>query len=188
MTPGAWLAAALLTGVAARCPHHEALARLDAERFTGLWNIIKESDNPLAGAGGRAKCKHSIISIPGPETDSDLQARTLTYNSTSRSYDETRLSLKKMKTNHNDGKYDILFSEFNGSRYYVVDTDYDNYAVVWLCYVGIDAEEVIEYTAVLSRRKSPRGPHLSSAYKLLPRGHYRSVDQQTCPWTSSPRS
>ncbi|XP_063233801.1 lazarillo protein-like [Bacillus rossius redtenbacheri] len=105
------------------------------------------------------------------------------YNTTRGSYMSSRNTMKRETPGSTDGKLlVVLGSQQLLAKYYVLKTDYDNYATVWMCRTKPAGEGDIEVAVVLSRQRTLSEPLLTEANAALPPGlTYRDANQSDCP-------
>nr|CAD7447413.1 unnamed protein product [Timema bartmani] len=97
----------------------------------------------------------------------------------SRSYFTRANPLTKEDPASSDAKYNI---HDDAVKFYVIDTDYTNFAVFWLCGPKREgATKDIDLTWLVSRTKSLSSSVEVEANRALPPGEYVLSDQTDCP-------
>ncbi|XP_063232527.1 lazarillo protein-like [Bacillus rossius redtenbacheri] len=171
----------LLTSQArAACSDPAAKASLDEDRLLGMWYTVKQPNIAGSSRNG-AKCVHSVYSRA---EDGHLTSLVAIYNISSPVYTSVRLHMHKAVAGSTDGKYDVHSEGEHGTRngkLYVVDTDYDNYAVLWVCSQDTRREGTNEMYVLNTRQQHPSAELLEQANRALPAGDYRISHQTDCP-------
>nr|CAD7462230.1 unnamed protein product [Timema tahoe] len=136
-----------------------------------VWHSIKR-----AGGTTDRKCFHNVITS---DTTGALNLSTAHYDTTSRSYFTRANPLTKEDPASSDAKYNI---HDDAVKFYVIDTDYTNFAVFWLCGPKREgATKDIDLTWLVSRTKSLSSSVEVEANGALPPGEYVLSDQTDCP-------
>ncbi|CAG2055685.1 unnamed protein product [Timema podura] len=168
----------LAAQVFADCPEKSALGDFDTSAFLGTWHTVKTNAPSSLLGRSNAKCLHNVLTQEGDK----LNSLTMFYNKTSSEYQSMSGVLTKEDAASNDAKFTLSragqTSAGNG-KYYILDTDYTNYAVAWLCLTR-DSKNY-ELTAVLSRAKTLSAASEIEVNKVLPTGDYSLTDQTACP-------
>ncbi|KFM71663.1 Apolipoprotein D, partial [Stegodyphus mimosarum] len=142
------------------CPRVTVMKSLDFDRFSGDWYVVKRF-NPMATC--------TKISIEkGPED-------VYTVNETSRpfglnlGFNNQYMKARKVKFLRNDTnsifRVDRNYAHFALSTFGVVNTDYDNYAVVWGCDPVLFGS--IQNIDILARDPKPSADVLTSAKNVI---------------------
>ncbi|XP_063232530.1 lazarillo protein-like [Bacillus rossius redtenbacheri] len=165
----------LLTSQArAACSDPAAKASLDEDRLLGTWYTVKQPNHHFLGSEV-AKCPHSVYSRA---EDGHLKGLIAMYNTSSSAYTSIKIHFHKAVAGSTDGKYEVHTEGAHGrnNKLYIVDTDYDNYAVLWMC-----SQETDELYFLNTRQQHPSAEVLEQANRALPAGDYRISDQTDCP-------
>nr|CAD7415825.1 unnamed protein product [Timema poppensis] len=111
--------------VVSTCPARAAMSNFNTTRFLGTWYNIKRSSN----ARVTYKCFHNHFST---DEEGAVSMMTKYYNTSSASYISFPGVLNKMAAASPEAKFNLVRSD-QANSFYVLGTDYTNYAVMWWC-------------------------------------------------------
>ncbi|XP_063232514.1 lazarillo protein-like [Bacillus rossius redtenbacheri] len=167
----------LLTSQArAACSDPAAKASLDEDRLLGTWHNLRQT-----GVEAAARCLRTEYSRAAADHLAGLVAW---YNTTSAAYSSLRLHMHKAVAGSADGQYEVHREDHQASyngKLHIIDTDYDNYAVVWMCGTNPRSENTKEWYFLNTRQQHPSAEVLEQANRVLPAGDYSTTDQTDCP-------
>ncbi|XP_063233803.1 lopap-like [Bacillus rossius redtenbacheri] len=179
MAPPAALTVLLLAAVTAigdsTCPDREALGGFDSSAFLGRWYVVKQT---TINSNASIECL-SILVKPAGELPGRLATHTRFVDRAHVATHVTLGVLFKEDNSSTNGKY--LYSRRmsateSDKKYYILGTDYTNYAVTWYCFPSAVTGQVEEILTLLSRR-----PGLDPGLEArLPEGDYTAVAHDGC--------
>nr|XP_022915566.1 apolipoprotein D-like [Onthophagus taurus] len=176
----------LLVGVAGQvpflgpCPEIETMDRLDVNRYMGKW-YEAERYFAVFEFGGKCVTADYVPSKDGSINIINQQTSALT------GIRSTIEGKANMNGRSDDPKLTITFPQLPlnlQSPYWILDTDYDTYSVIWSCNkLGIFS---LRNAWILTRSKKPALSSMEKAYSVLDRNsisraYFIRTDQKNCP-------
>ncbi|CAK1601707.1 unnamed protein product [Parnassius mnemosyne] len=162
-----------------KCPEVKAMSNFDAKRYLGRW-YEAEKYFAFFELGGRCITadygeKNGVITVSNKQINNITGKRTGIEG------------YATLDSNTGEAKLLVTFPKMPVSipaPYWVIDTDYDNYAVVWGC---IEFGNVIHgrNAWILTRQRNPPASVLKKAYEAIKdnridQSHFLKTDQTNC--------
>jgi len=165
--------AAILSPVSCRlvigrgeCPVTDTQLNFDLSRYLGTWYEYSRFDNPFELG---VKCGTAQYDVIDPQTVRVVNGGIREFKILGRVINRQRTSVNGTATvvdQTRPAELNVKFSQFDPStsaNYYVVDTDYNNYAVVFSCsQLPLLANLNIQYLWILTRQPASPPANLSA--------------------------
>ncbi|XP_012255906.2 apolipoprotein D-like [Athalia rosae] len=165
------------------CPSVDTVSNFTVSRYVGKW-YEAEKYFTIFQFGGKCTTAEYALSENGSVTIRNSQISSLTGLASSID------GIARFVGRSDDAKFSVNFPSLPLSvdaPYWVLDTDYDSYAVVWSCtdYGFISAR----YAWILTRERNPPLSVVQGAYNVLDknglsRAFLLRTDQNNCPESS----
>ncbi|XP_053695677.1 apolipoprotein D-like [Sabethes cyaneus] len=144
------------------CPDYSPIAKFNRSRFLGTWYEVERYFTVSEVA---TKCVSATYELQPDGKIYVRNALTNRFNNVERIISGVMVPPGKTK----NGKYTVLYQSFPynyNASFMVLDTDYDNFAVVYSCSnIGPIGHTVSAW--LLARERLPPGPILQRAYGVL---------------------
>ncbi|XP_063233802.1 apolipoprotein D-like [Bacillus rossius redtenbacheri] len=173
------LAALLAPSRAAQCEVKPSQQSFDLSRFMGKWYFVKEATT-MWHSSDQYKCNQLDFSL---QPSGDVRSDFTVFNTTSNKYETFTRTIRKETPGSTEGRLRVYRdgASGTGTMYNVLETDYVNYAVVWMCRENSETGAVKEMPYVISRFGALSPENEAKTKALLPKATYRSTDQLNCP-------
>jgi apolipoprotein D and lipocalin family protein len=128
------------------CPSYQAIKNLNVERYLGKWYEIQRYENWFSL---NAECVAAEYSL-----NEDGSVRVFNSQKKNGEFDGIvgQAVVSYPEQQPLEGKLNVTFAgEPNRSNYWILDTDYDNYSIVWSC-GGAGALVRAEFAWILARK------------------------------------
>lgn len=162
------------------CPKVEYMTNFEGERYMGVWYEI-ERYFTIFEIGGKCVQANYTLNENGTINVHNKQISYITGVANSIS------GIARFEDKPTESKLLVTFSSVPFSAdapYWVLETDYDNYSVVWSCtnYGFVSAK----FVWILTRDPSPSLETMEKAYQVLDRNgisraYFIRTDQKNCP-------
>ncbi|KAK2578716.1 hypothetical protein KPH14_007792 [Odynerus spinipes] len=162
------------------CPKVQYMTNFEAQKYTGLWYEV-ERYFAVFELGG--KCVTANYSLNDNGTVTVVNSQISYITGTPSSID----GVARFEGKPKDAKLLVTFPSLLISfdaPYWILETDYDNYAVVWSCTnIGLVSAK---FAWLLTREPSPSLAVMEKAYAVLDRNgisraYFIRTDQKNCP-------
>ncbi|XP_015523949.1 apolipoprotein D-like [Neodiprion pinetum] len=162
------------------CPAVETVPEFDAARYMGKW-YEAEKYFALFQFGGKCVTANYALSENGSVKIRNSQISSITGVASSLD------GIGRLIGRSDDAKLTITFPSLPvgiDAPYWILDTDYDNWAVVWSCTnFGVFS---VRYSWILTRERNPSVAVLEEAYRAIDRNkisraYFLRTDQKNCP-------
>ncbi|XP_018022292.1 apolipoprotein D [Hyalella azteca] len=139
----------------AKCPSQAVVPNLDVKKYLGLWyeNRKYKTIFQLGGRCTTATYTDAGNGIIGVRNDQKITVIPVSVVGQAKFADPTKTEAKLTVSFTSATPFANDTSSVTASNYWVLDTDYDNYAIVWSCQAAIIAN--IQFLWVLTRQRSP---------------------------------
>lgn len=155
-----YLVALCLPAAYALCPSPPVQEDFDLTKYVGTWYEIERNYNPAETS------KHSCGMTKISQIDS--KDYNVVFNTTWKYRGEIRRTITKGRydAEHEPAKMKIKpIPLFPKQNYWVLDTDYDNYSIVWSCAEFFITEHQLVW--IFSREKTMRPENRLKAYTAI---------------------
>ncbi|XP_005108261.1 apolipoprotein D isoform X2 [Aplysia californica] len=174
-----------------RCPATGTQAAFDPSRYLGTWYEYERFDNWFEAG---MDCVRAEYGLNPDQTISVLNAGTRTFKLFGRTIFSRPASINGDATTPDPAspaQLKVSFSQFdviggNEPNYYIVETDYDNYAVVFSCFNLPGLPVNIQFAWILTRDRGVAPANLNAIKSNLQAAgvrtkYFKSVNQADCP-------
>jgi len=151
------------------CPSPPVMNNFDISKYLGTWYEIERNYNPAESSKHRCGTTHI--------SQLDSNDYNVMFNTTWKYRDTTRRQVIKGKYNANDEPAKLKIKPiplFPKQNYWVLDTDYDNYAIVWSCAEFYFSH--YELVWIFGRNKNMRPETRMRAYNKLQQYGFKLED------------
>jgi len=169
------------------CPSQDVVQNFDVERYTGIWYENRKYFNIYQPVGACTTATYSLTTdstVVKVVNAGTVLSKTISINGTA----------TITEPSNNEAKLAVAF---NGaaqetSNYWVLDTDYDTYAVVWFCENRLNSLVNTQMMWILTRERFPSSATIKKARKIVKdRGlNWRKLkvtpQRKTCPAAPEP--
>ncbi|KAI4494126.1 hypothetical protein M0802_009160 [Mischocyttarus mexicanus] len=161
------------------CPDVQILTDFDVEKYVGVWYEIEKYFTVFELGG---KCILANYTLNGNGTVNVINRQISSITGVAMSIE----GYARFEGPSNESKLLVTFPSvpFAGEApYWVIGTDYENYAVVWSCRnYGIFNAKIVW---ILARERSPSVAVMQNAYQVLDRNrisraYFTRTDQRNC--------
>jgi len=168
-----------------RCPEYQPMPDFDKEAFLGKWYEIERYFTVTELASRCVTMNYERRSDGKIWVNNEITNR---FTNVQRIVS----GVMSLSSKSGDGKFTIKYTTTPvnyDTTMYVLDTDYDSYAVLWSCSSIIGPVGHSQNVWVMGRERSPSGPILQRAYGVLDkyqisRTFFVKTDQNNCVTTA----
>jgi hypothetical protein len=143
------------------CPPVDEMEDFDPKKFSGLWYEQYRDAGHAFWSNQRCVQDHYTVTSRGLKLDRSFQTKWFGWN-----FNQRNMKITSPRSSF-DGFANIRKGLFKHNQHYVVDTDYDNYAIVYGCEPVFFFFAHYRYATLLSRDKFLDFPYVRKAKNFL---------------------
>ncbi|XP_046632632.1 apolipoprotein D-like isoform X2 [Daphnia pulicaria] len=167
------------------CPKLDVVRDFDLHRYLGLWYEIESYPAVFSSFASCVTANYSLLA------DGNVRVINRSFNTSSKSFNMVDGTARLIEPPKGQAKLGVVFPSNSFSRpvpadgnYWVLDTDYTNYSIVWSCQTFNGKS--IQFLWYLSRQRQPSESGLTFVHHRidsfgLDQKFLKTTEQRNCP-------
>ncbi|EFX82011.1 hypothetical protein DAPPUDRAFT_302799 [Daphnia pulex] len=167
------------------CPKLDVVRDFDLHRYLGLWYEIESYPAVFSSFASCVTANYSLLA------DGNVRVINRSFNTSSKSFNMVDGIARLIEPPKGQAKLGVVFPSNSFSRpvpadgnYWVLDTDYTNYSIVWSCQTFNGKS--IQFLWYLSRQRQPSESGLTFVHHRidsfgLDQKFLKTMEQRNCP-------